>query len=292
MPRHPRVHAQHTTYHIIARGNNGQPIFLDTDDYRKFLFQLLQTKKRYPFVLAAYVLMPNHFHLLIEVKDDATARIMQSLLTAYARYFNQKHERRGHLFQGRYKAILCQKDAYLMELIRYIHLNPVRAGLAGIPGEWQWSGHRDYSGAQHGLIDPSVIAEVFGTGSRGFERYTAFLSDGSGKSYVEEFHPGERNPFLGTDTFQDAVLAKNPVTARKQKKTSLGDILNAVAVTSGVQSGLIRQKIKIQPLAKARAAFIEEAVITQGYPHAEIARYLNCSESYISKIVRTRYKSK
>ena len=99
MPRHPRVHASGLLYHVMARGNNGQDIFFEVKDYEVFLEQLREARRRYPFYLYAYVLMPNHFHLLLEVMELPTARIMQSLLTGYVRRFNRKHRRKGHLFK-------------------------------------------------------------------------------------------------------------------------------------------------------------------------------------------------
>ena len=109
MPRHPRIHAPGLLYHVMARGNNGQKIFLRERDYRAFLQALGAVRRRYPFYLYAYVLMSNHFHLLLEVIDAPTARIIQSLLTGYVRRFNAVHRRRGHLFQGRYKSIVCDR---------------------------------------------------------------------------------------------------------------------------------------------------------------------------------------
>ncbi|MPZ78835.1 MAG: hypothetical protein GEU77_20220 [Deltaproteobacteria bacterium] len=107
--------------------------------------EVLRTvRERYPFFLYAYVLMSNHFHLLLEVDRCSTARILQSLLTGYVRHFNKIHHRRGHLFEGRYKAIVCDRNSYLLELVRYIHLNPVRVAMVKRPGEWRWSGRREY----------------------------------------------------------------------------------------------------------------------------------------------------
>ena len=103
MPRHRRVHASGLLYHVMARGNNGQKVFLSDKDYEAFLGQLVMVRGRYPFYLYAYVVMPNHFHLLLEVQESPTARIMQSLLTAYVRRFHRIHRHKGHLFQGRYK---------------------------------------------------------------------------------------------------------------------------------------------------------------------------------------------
>ncbi len=144
----------------MARGNDGRKVFLKDSDYEAFLDGLAVVRKRYPFYLYAYVLMSNHFHLLLEVQQASTARVLQSLLTGYARRFNRTHHHRGHLFQGRYKAIVCDRDSYLLELVRYIHLNPVRAKMVKRPGEWQWSGHAEYLGKEGtGLIDRGPVME-------------------------------------------------------------------------------------------------------------------------------------
>jgi len=100
MSRHPRTHAPGLLYHLMARRNNSQRVFLRPGDYESFLNSLQRVRERYPFYLYAYVLMPNHFHLLLEVREVPTGRLMQSLLTAYVRGFNRGHRRRGHLFQG------------------------------------------------------------------------------------------------------------------------------------------------------------------------------------------------
>ena len=139
----------------MARGNNGYAVFLVPADYEAFLQALQTTRECYLFALSAYVLMPNHFHLLLEVGAASTGRMMQALLTGYARRFNRIHRRHGHVFQGQYKAIVCERESYLLELVRYIHLNPVRAGLLKRPGDWQWSGPGEYLGTvKRGLIDP------------------------------------------------------------------------------------------------------------------------------------------
>lgn len=130
MARRPRVHFPGALYHVISRGNQRQKIYKDDPDYQRFETLLGEVIKRHALTLYAYVLMPNHFHLLLEVGRVPLSKAMQVLLYRYTRGYNQRHRKSGHLFQGRYKAILCDRDNYLMELIRYLHLNPVRAGMA------------------------------------------------------------------------------------------------------------------------------------------------------------------
>src|SRR5262245_4110519 len=139
MPRKPRVEVEGGLYHVIARGNNRQTIFHSDDDHKKFLTQLAAQKAKLPFYLYSYCLMSNHFHLLMERQGDAVGRIMQRILTGYSQYYNRKYRKMGHVFQSRYKAILCQSDTYLAELVRYIHLNPVRAKMVRKAEHYQYS---------------------------------------------------------------------------------------------------------------------------------------------------------
>jgi REP element-mobilizing transposase RayT len=136
MPRLPRIEFTGAFYHIIVRGNNKQSIFLDDQDRYKYLGLLERYKKQHGFIIYAYTLMNNHVHLLIETLRTPISKIMQVINFTYTSYFNRKHKKVGHLFQGRYKSYLCDRDTYLLALVRYIHLNPVRAKLAKNPQEY------------------------------------------------------------------------------------------------------------------------------------------------------------
>src|SRR5438128_641367 len=133
MPRKPRIEIGGGLYHVITRGNNRRTIFRSQADYLRFAAILAAQKTKLPFYLYGYCLMPNHVHLLIEMQHDPLSRIMQRVLTTYSQFHNRKYKKVGHLFQGRYKSILCQSDRYLAELVRYIHLNPVRAKMVRRP---------------------------------------------------------------------------------------------------------------------------------------------------------------
>jgi|SRR5579864_5366138 len=126
MPRPPRLQLEGALYHVFGRGNRRQRIFLDEADYREFEDFLLDAVERSGAVLFAWCLMPNHFHLLLQTLKANLSELMGRLLTGYARYFNRRYRLVGHLFQNRYKSILCEREAYLLELVRYIHLNPFR----------------------------------------------------------------------------------------------------------------------------------------------------------------------
>lgn len=282
MPRHPRVHAEGLLYHVMARGNDGQEIFLGESDYQAFLEGLRTVRQRYPFALYGYALMPNHFHLLLEVHRFPTARILQSLLTGYARRFNKIHHRRGHLFEGRYKAIVCDRDSYLLELVRYIHLNPVRASLVKQPGKWPWSGHGEYLGKEkRGLIDPGPVMGQLSTAAN----YEAFIRDGAKVNYRPEWHPGEGAPFLGPERFV-RKMAKEPVVPSSSRRATLRDLLKSVAAKSGLSAETLLRKGRLGSVVSARDGFIREAVLQQGYLASQVASFLNCHPSNISRALQ------
>ena len=129
MARKPRLFAPGILYHVIVRGNQRQKTFFKDSDYAVYLEKLGRYRLKYNVTIYAYCLMPNHVHLLLECGLTPLAKFMQGVQQTYTQYFNRSHRKVGHLFQGRYRAILCQKDAYLLELVRYIHLNPVRSKL-------------------------------------------------------------------------------------------------------------------------------------------------------------------
>lgn len=129
MARPLRIEIPGAIYHITSRGNAREPIFLDDGDYADFLNLLSLNLKRFNWILHAYCLMGNHYHLLIETPEGNLSRGMRQLNGTYTQWFNRKHNRVGHIFQGRYKAILVEKDSHLLELCRYVVLNPVRANM-------------------------------------------------------------------------------------------------------------------------------------------------------------------
>ncbi len=292
MPRKPRLFVPGILYHLLSRGNAKQNIFLSKKDYREFLERLRQIKKKKPFSLYAYCLMPNHFHLLLEAQQWSPSIIMQRLLTSYTLYFNTIHQRCGHLFQGRYKSILCEKDSYLLELIRYIHLNPVRAGLVKFPEDWEWSGHRENLGTSQDLtIDQGKVLSYFGdTINKARGRYADFLKDGLSIGHQGEFYPEEKSSFLGGEKFVDDLKIRhlevldNLTPERKKRETSsLSEILAEIAVSTGSSSALIKGSSRVRQVSRARKEFIQEAM-KSGHKGSDISRFLNRSPEYITKV--------
>jgi REP element-mobilizing transposase RayT len=136
-----RIEFPGAIYHVTARGNVRQDIFLGEKDCRRFESALTRTVEKCQWVIHAHCLMPNHYHLLLETPEANLSAGMRYLNGTYAQVLNRRHNRSGHAFEGRFKAILVERESYLLELCRYVVLNPVRAGMVTMPGEWQWSSY-------------------------------------------------------------------------------------------------------------------------------------------------------
>ena len=137
-----RIEYSGAVYHVTSRGNAQQDIFDDDVDYREFLDVLCLVTRRFNWLIHAYCLMGNHYHLLVETPDGNLSAGMRQLNGVYTQRFNRRRERVGHVMQGRFKAIIVDKESYLAELCRYIVINPVRAGIKKRPEQWQWSSYR------------------------------------------------------------------------------------------------------------------------------------------------------
>ncbi len=164
MPRALRIHDPDGIYHIVVRGDNREPIFVNNGDHQQYLRLLSGFKAELGFKCYGYALMTNHVHLLLQPGDKTTVSvIMQRLSATYTRYFNKKHNRVGHIYQGRFHSSLVDKEAYLLEVVRYVHLNPVRAGMAHHPRDYLWTSYHAYMDSERNileLIDCRLILEM------------------------------------------------------------------------------------------------------------------------------------
>jgi putative transposase len=288
MARKPRIEIPGGLYHMITRGNNRRRIFRSHDDYLKFLLFLESQKAKRPFYLYAYCLMPNHVHLLAEMQDDPISRVMQALLTAYSQYHNRKYRKVGHLFQGRYKAILCQTDRYLAELVRYIHLNPVRAKMVARPEDYEYSGHRAYLGLDSsGLVDAEPVLRHFGANKRkAVEVYTRFVNAALGQESQSEYYLAAEGRMLGNDEFLhevkhrigDYVLSRD----KRVRKADLEGIVKAAEKATGLERKEFCSNSKNRQLV-----LVKEAIIVigreSGIRTREIAEVLGLDPSAVSK---------
>ena len=175
MARLPRLTLAAHPHHVIQRGNNGQPICLDREDFQFLKDVLAQSAQRYHVAVHAFVLMDNHFHLLATPPtDDALPKMMQALGRSYVRYFNDRHLRTGTLWEGRYKSTLIESDRYLLTCMAYIDLNPVRAQRVANPADYAWSSYAHYAGLRPDkLLTPHPL--VWGLGNTPFAREAAYV---------------------------------------------------------------------------------------------------------------------
>ena len=210
MTRKPRIHVPGGFYHVILRGNDRQNIFFCSTDRMQFCELLEEGTRRFGHRIHAFCLMENHVHLLVQVGDVPLSRIMQNISFRYTASVNARHRRSGHLFQGRYKAILEDADTYLLELVKYIHLNPVRSGLVRDPSDYRWSSHLEYLGARRcsWLTTDWVLSMFAATASRARTGYKRFVSTCENLEVRTGFQDGsiQDTRVLGGDAFLRHVM--------------------------------------------------------------------------------------
>ena len=211
MARPLRIEYPGAFYHITARANEGKELFKGKKDRERFLYYLETATHRYRALIHVYCLMSNHYHLLLETPSGNLSQILHHINGAYTGYFNIKHQRSGHLFEGRYRAILVEADTYAKELSRYIHLNPVRGGLVDRAKDYPWSSYRHYIGqakAPEWLITRFILA-YFGQGiSDAQKRYRKFIDGKVGEEYDHPLTKTVASTLLGNVDFVRGIKEK------------------------------------------------------------------------------------
>lgn len=254
MPRKPRIHFPGAVYHVMLRGNAGQDIFVDDEDRTRLTLLMQQCVERFKCRIHAFCLMSNHIHLAIQVDSIHLSRIMQSLNLQLTRHYNRKQGVTGHLFQGRYKAILVSADDYLLELVRYIHLNPVRIALVNNPEDYRWSSHNVYCGQASlpWLTTDWVFSFFAETGEAAASRFRDFVMDGISEGYRKEFHKGnQEGRLLGDDDFADEAMRKSGQSRMRQVR--IEEIMKLVSYIYSISCADLRRPGKDRVLSEARA---------------------------------------
>lgn len=210
MARPLRIEFEGAFYHITARGNDRREIYKSRSDYEKFKEYVKGAQEKYSFILHAYVLMTNHYHLIIETPQANLRKIMHYVNGSYTTYFNTKRKRSGHLFQGRYKSHLVERDSYLLELSRYLHLNPVRAKIVERPEDYPYSSYRIYiSPDKKGIVDRDLILEMIsGNNKDAPGRYKAFVEDAIGKDVGNPLEHVYGGVILGGEKYIEETLER------------------------------------------------------------------------------------
>jgi REP element-mobilizing transposase RayT len=292
MARKPRIEFAGAFYHVITRGNQRQKIFRDKEDYRRYLDILSNYKRRYHFALYGYVLMSNHVHLLIETKDTPLSKILQGVNQRYTMHFNKRYRTVGHLLQGRYKALLCDKDAYLLSLVKYIHLNPVRAKIAKTAEEYPWSSHRLYIRGDNGerLLDSGQVLRMFSDDSSKARRlYRAFMSEGV-TIKQEDIYGSVDQRIVGDERFAEEVKERYDIdleSTKRAKVRTLEEITRGIKELSGVGLGELRRKGKDRRISLARK-LCALAAKEYGYKGTEISGFLRKDPAVITRYLQAR----
>ncbi len=302
----------------MVRGIDKSKIFKDDQDKAKFLERLGQNVLEADCSVYAWVLMDNHVHLLFRSGRQGISAVMRKLLTWYAQYFNRRHRRTGHLFQNRYKSILCEEEAYLLALVRYIHLNPVRGNIIQTLEEldrYPWSGHQSVIGkADYGWMGVHDILKEFGTRKRkAIAAYRQFVREGLGQKHDPTFSGGglvrshsgwsqvlsqrrkqEKDEYderiLGSGDFVHAVLKDAEEKQLRQVKLrrtglTIGRIVKQEIEKSKISVKELEAGSRRQVVSDTRATVARRAVEELGLSCAEIARHLGVCTSSISRVV-------
>lgn len=286
MARKPRIHLPGGLYHVILRGNGGQPVFLAEDDRYRFYLLLQEGTCRFGYRVHAFCLMTNHIHLALQAGDIPLSRGLQNLSFRYTRWINWREKRTGHLFQGRYKAVLVDGDSYLLELTRYIHLNPVRCGMVNEPGEYPWSSHRAYLGKDFlpWLTTEWMLGQFGKSVAKARVAYRTYVMDGLDEEHRPEFHGGREDPrLLGDDIFVDKCLAGIGETPRR---LTIQGIVGKVCKEYNIDEAALRMQSQQRAASQARAVIGWLARELGCTTISEVGRLVNRDVGSISSAVR------
>lgn len=277
MSRPLRLEFPGALYHVTARGDRLEDIFENDQDRRELLEIVGRALERFEARCLAYCLMPNHYHFVLETRQANLSRLMRQVNGVYTQRFNRRHAKVGHLFQGRFKAILVDRDAYQLEVCRYVDLNPVRGRLVKRPQDWPWSSYRAHVGlgARPAWLDSAVLLRQLAQGeAAGRRRYAEFVAQGRGVKLWDEGLSGQI--YLGDERFVEKMQAKGesrdtareiPRAQRRGKPRPLDDYLSH---RGGRDEGIM------------------QAYREGGYTQTAIARALGLSVSRISRVIRAR----
>lgn len=272
MARKPRVHYNGAIYHVIARGNNRENIFLDPGDKIKYLELIARYKQKYGCDILAYVLMDNHLHMLIRINQTPLSKVMQGIQQCYTQYFNRKYKHVGHVFQQRYKAFLCKNDRYLAALIVYIHQNPVRAELQdGLC--YQWSSHKEYIAGNSSLVDIDFILNMLHS-----ERSHA------NKQYMEMHGKNEAPPVSPQVSLPDEVSGRGNDDKKFNKYMLTWDEMVARIVRDfDVEKEKLLGPCRERKIVSARNMLIYEAISQRVLSRSELAKRLQIDPARITR---------
>ena len=275
MARPLRIEFAGGLYHVTSRGNAREAIYHDDEDREMFLALLEKACKRYDWYCHAFCLMSNHYHLLIETGTPSLSKGMKTINGTYTQSYNRAHRRVGHVFQGRYKAILVEQDSYLLELARYIVLNPVRAGMVSTAKQWKWSSYRATAGFldELGLVTTDWLLSRFSDKQKlAQERYRAFVQ--AGKNQPSPWESLKNQIYLGSDEFIEDMQCK------LDPEQSLKDIPSLQKQKAPKPLDYYRTRYSDRKAAMAKA------YLSGHYTLSEVGEYFDVSYATVSRAVK------
>ena len=295
MTRPLRIEYPGAVYHVTSRGDRREPIAVDDEDRERFLAVLDQAFERFDAHAFAYCLMGNHYHLVIRTQQGNLSRLMRHINGVYTQTFNRRHQVAGHLFQGRFKAILVDTDSYLLEVCRYVDLNPVRANMTDHPGDYAWSSY----GALTGAVPPppwldtaTVYAQLSPAKQRDLAArdYAEFVGQGRGVRLWDDAL--RQQIYLGDDAFinkmQAHVTHLNAATttpATKQRSENLSKVQSsAPALDCGIEH-FVRQAIAGEGTSARNQAMVD-AFFKGGHTQTAIAQAFAVAASTVSRVIK------
>jgi REP element-mobilizing transposase RayT len=292
MPRALRIHVPGAFYHVTLRGNHRQPIFFHASDRQLLNTIFAEVIDRFSAQLHAYCWMTNHIHALLQVSEAPLGRLMLRIAGQYARTIQKNLQTTGHLFEKRYHAILVDADEYLLELIRYIHLNPVRAGVVDSPEQYPWSGHHAYLGRRQEpwLTTGFSLAMLHPDPTQAIAAYARFMNCEVGAPVASPFvdcNPSDRR-ILGSDDFAGRMLGES---WRPRSRKTLEQLVADACAMFGVSSEQLTSSSRRQPLAKVRAWVAQQAVTQRIASLAAVSRRFHRDESTLRKAMTQHFNS-
>ena len=321
MPRQARLDAPGTLHHVMGRGIEGTKIFRNRFDRNDFIERVAELCREGYFTAYAWALMSNHFHLLIKTGNRPLAAGMRKLLTGYVVNFNRRYKRFGHLFQNRYKSIVCEEDPYFLELIRYIHLNPLRKKIVQGMKELKncpWTGHSAIMGeVKRDWQDTGTVLSYFSSKKkRAVMLYGQFVAEGIALGERPELIGGGLIRSLGgwsevrslrrRDTraaYDERVLGSSEFVLdlfaeaeRKAKDTlrlpgkvkDLKVLAREISAEEGISESELRSGSRQRNISKTRRIFCQQAVGKMRYPGAEVARFLGVTTSAVNRLANSK----
>lgn len=285
MARKPRLHVPGGLYHVTLRGNHRQPIFEHASDRDRLDSIIADAATRDRTTIHAYCWMTNHVHALVEVSDLPLGRFMQRVASRYARFLQRRLDTTGHLFERRYHCVLADTERYLLDLVRYIHLNPVRGGLVTDPGDYEWSSHRDYLGlAERPWVRTHLALGMLARDSTAArEAYGRFMAESLGRTLAP--------PHVDTPTGDDRVLGDQAFLVRVNKATAPGpriqetleDVIARTCREYQQPVEAVLSCARTHRLSAVRAEIARRAVEGRVATRSDVARALGRSASAISQ---------